>query len=346
MTDRYIARASALITQAVETGRIPGAAVAVCTRDGHREVFSFGSAQLQPKRDKLTIEHWWDLASLTKVLVTVRQILRLVEAGWLDLDDPLERHLPDLYQYDDATPVRKLTLRQLLTHQAGLPAVVPLYAQGGDAATVRARLLQTDWPLGTPVYSDIGYMLLGLVIERVTDTAFSAWVLDEGLSFRPKAELCVATEFCQWRGRMVRGEVHDENAAALGGAAGHAGLFGTVDGLTRQIHGLLNGAWLSTAGMEAMLRPATPTRALGWDIAHAGWHGGSLCSPRTIGHLGFTGVGLWVDFERGYGWCLLSNRVHPSRHNDSGIMALRRAVGNAIAAAWRPEINAARLAPL
>ncbi len=283
------------------------------------------------------------MASLTKVLVTVRQILRLAEAGWLDLDDPLERHLPDLYQYDTSAPVRKLTLRQLLTHQSGLPAVVPLYAGGGDAATVKARLLQTNWSLAAPAYSDIGYMLLGLVIERITDSPFADWVLDEGLSFRPKPEACVATEFCHWRGRTLRGEVHDENAAALGGAAGHAGLFGTLDGLTRQIHALLNGTWLSPAAMEAMLRPATPTRALGWEVAHAGWHGGSLCSARTIGHLGFTGVGVWVDFDRGYGWCLLTNRVHPSRHVDSGIMALRRAVGNAIAASWRPEGPAPRL---
>ncbi|WP_445680446.1 serine hydrolase domain-containing protein [Radicibacter daui] len=336
MSDRFIGRAGELIEAAVASGNIPGAAVALCTRDGYREAHVCGLAETAPNQRPVTHDIWWDLASLTKVLVTLRQILRLAEAGWLDLDDPLERHLPDLYQYDPAAPVRRVTLRQLLSHQAGLPAVVPLYAGAGDAAAVRTRLLQTSWQLGEPVYSDIGYMLLGLVIERITETPFSDWVLDEGLSFNPPALEAAATEFCHWRNRLLVGEVHDENASALGGAAGHAGLFGTVDGLTRQIHTILSGNWASPAAMQAMVRPVVPGRGLGWNLFEPGWHGGSLAGPQTIGHLGFTGVGLWIDMERGYGWCLLTNRVHPSRHKETGIMALRRGVGNSIAAAWRP----------
>ena len=128
----------------------------------------------------------------------------------------------------------------------------------------------------------------------------------------------------------MRGQVHDENAYALGGAAGHAGLFGTVDGVLDQALDLLEDRTLPATTRAEMIAPATETRALGWEIAHNGWHGGNGHSRRTIGHLGFTGTGLWIDFDRGIAWTLLTNRVHPSRHTETGIMALRREIGSRI----------------
>jgi len=126
---------------------------------------------------------------------------------------------------------------------------------------------------------------------------------------------------------VMRGEVHDENAFALGGAAGHAGLFGTVDGVLDAAERLLRGVepWL------ALVRERqSSTRCLGWEARHAGWSGGNACSDETIGHTGFTGTGLWIDFRRGLAWTLLSNRVHPTRHRDTGIDAVRRRVGDLI----------------
>ncbi|MCA8931532.1 MAG: serine hydrolase, partial [Rhodospirillaceae bacterium] len=162
-----------------------------------------------------------------------------------------------------------------------------------------------------------------------------------GLAAAPPAGAEIAaTEDCQWRGRVLVGEVHDENAAGLGGFAGHAGLFGTMDGVLDAAAAILSGTWLGPAAMEVMSARHTPTRAFGWQIRHAvpagaepPWTGGSLCSARTIGHTGFTGTGLWIDLERGYAWALLTNRVHPTRHAETGIQDLRRAVGNRLAAA-------------
>ena len=144
----------------------------------------------------------------------------------------------------------------------------------------------------------------------------------------------------EFRRQQVWGDVHDPGAAMLGGVAGHAGLFGTMDGVLDAAAAILAGTWLGPAAMACMSARHTPTRAFGWQIRHAvpagaepPWTGGSLCSARTIGHTGFTGTGLWIDLERGYAWALLTNRVHPTRHAETGIQDLRRAVGNRLAAA-------------
>ena len=164
--------------------------------------------------------------------------------------------------------------------------------------------------------------------------ALSARPLPEGLTFTPDPISAVSTEFCPWRGRIIRGEVHDENASSLGGAAGHAGLFGTLAGVLDAARRLLEGTALSPAALAELKRPQTATRALGWERRYEGWSGGSLCSAHTIGHTGFTGTGVWIDFERGFAWVLLTNSVHPSRHTRVPLNPLRRSVGNALAAAW------------
>ena len=176
--------------------------------------------------------------------------------------------------------------------------------------------------------------LLGIAIERFTGAKLSDWPLSEGLGFGPPPGPAVATEHCTWRGRVLRGEVHDENASALGGAAGHAGLFGTVDGVLDFARGLLDGSGASPAMIEAIRTRVHADRTCGWESRFDGWHGGDSCSAATIGHTGFTGTGLWVDFERGLAWTLLTNRVHPTRHRETGIAELRRATGDAVIDAW------------
>ncbi len=324
---------------AVAEGRIPGATLGLVTRDGATAVRLAGHAALVPTKDLLTREAWFDLASLTKVIHTTTEVLRLVEAGRVGLDDALMRYIPDLFQYEPEAPLRQLTPRALLTHQAGLPAVEPLYTRVSDPETARAYLLQNDWPLGAPVYSDIGFLLLGVLIERCHGIALGDMAVGEGLSFSPDPARAVATEKCSWRGRVMRGEVHDENAYAFGGAAGHAGLFGQIDGVLGFAHGLMTGALLGPAMIAEMTRRQTPARGLGWQIKRTGevagepaWAGGGRCSEDTIGHTGFTGTGLWIDLERGVAWALLTNRVHPSRHVETGIAVLRTAVGNIVGA--------------
>jgi CubicO group peptidase (beta-lactamase class C family) len=196
-------------------------------------------------------------------------------------------------------------------------------------------VLQREWRRGRPVYSDINFILLGIAVERLTGATLSDWPLGEGLSFGPPPGPAVATEHCPWRGRVLRGEVHDENASALGGAAGHAGLFGTVAGVLDFARGLLDGSGASPAMLEAIRTPVRDERTCGWESRFEGWHGGESCSAATIGHTGFTGTGLWVDFDRGVAWTLLTNRVHPTRHRESGIAELRRATGEAVIATWQ-----------
>lgn len=335
MIEQAIEKAFAPAREAVADGRIPGATIGMVAADGGRAVRVAGMAQLVPDPETLTEGHWFDLASVSKVIATTTMILTLAEQGRIELDRPLTDAIPDLRQYDVANAAeRKLTFRDCLAHRTFLPAVEPIYTYGGDPARLRAFVLQREWRRGPPVYSDINYILLGIAIERVTGRPLSDWPLPPGLSFGPPPGPAVATEACAWRGRVMKGEVHDENGWALGGAAGHAGLFGTVEGVLGYAAGLLDGSGASPFLLEAIRTRVHEHRTCGWERRFAGWPGGDSCSDETIGHTGFTGTGLWVDFERGLAWTLLTNRVHPTRHRETGIMELRRATGDAAIAAW------------
>jgi len=311
---------------------IPGAVLGVVTQAGDRAVAVFGDAQREPETVPMRRGTWFDLASLTKVLFTTPTILRLVAEGRIALDDTLTAAIPDLRQYDRTAEERGLTFRQCLSHQTHLPAVEPLYTYGQDPATLRAFILQRVWQKGPAVYSDINFMLLGIAIERLTGRPLREQALPAGLAFGAAGEASAATERCTWRGRVMRGEVHDENAYALGGASGHAGLFGTVDGVLDAALAVLQEA---EPALLAMRERQSPTRTLGWEARTDGWSGGDACSDETIGHTGFTGTGLWIDFERHIAWALLTNRVHPSRHRDTGIEGLRRTVGDRVCIAAR-----------
>jgi CubicO group peptidase (beta-lactamase class C family) len=316
--------------RAIAEGRIPGAVLGLVNKAGERAVVLAGHAQLQPAKVAMRRETVFDLASLTKVIFTTSAILRLVEQGRMALDQPLCELIPDLRQYDLKAPERALTVRQCLAHQTFLPAVEPLYTYGQDPRTLRAFVLQRAWRQGPPVYSDINFILLGIVIERITGQPLKQQLLPVGLTFTPDPQACAATEFCRWRERMIRGEVHDENAFALGGASGHAGLFGTIDAALDFAAAMLNGTALRPETMAALRTRQSAQRALGWEMKYDGWSGGGACADDTIGHTGFTGTGLWIDFQRGLAWSLLTNRVHPTRHFESGIAELRQAVGESI----------------
>lgn len=335
MIEDVATRAFEVVRRYLGEGGIPGAALGVVTAEGERAVLVEGHAALEPQREALTREHWFDLASVSKVIATTTMILELAEQGRIDLDDFLTTAIPDLRQYDEVGAAeRLLTFRDCLAHRTHLPAVHPLYTYGDDPARLRAFVLQREWPKGPPVYSDINFILLGIAIERITGRPLSDWPLGPGLSYGPPPGPAVATERCSWRGRVMQGEVHDENCHALGGATGHAGLFGTVDGVLDFAQGLLDGAGASAFVKDAIRQPHGEERTLGWERRYRGWQGGEECSADTIGHTGFTGTGLWIDFERGLAWTLLTNRIHPTRHADNGIFELRPEASDALMGAW------------
>jgi CubicO group peptidase (beta-lactamase class C family) len=324
-TEARLESAFAPLETAIGNGRIPGGVLGFIDADGNRAARAMGHAQTVPHTRPMTEDTWFDLASLTKVLFTTERILSLADAGKIDLDAPLTSVLPDFRHYNLDNWERKITFRQCLGHQTPFPGVFPLYTYGRDPDLLRTFLLQHEFQAGPAVYSDINFMLLGLALERIE----GHWIreMDPGAGFTWSADPAssAATEDCYWRHRVLVGEVHDDNCSALQGA-GHAGLFGTIAAV-------LDFAATKLAGTspDAVIRtPLSGRRTHGWERPYEGWSGGEHCSPATIGHTGFTGTGLWIDFDRGHAWTLLTNRVHPTRHFDSGIIALRRAVGDLI----------------
>lgn len=327
--NEIVERAFAPVEASIAAGRIPGAILGVVDADGNRAIQVRGLAQSVPEQRPMSESSWFDLASLTKVIFTTSRILALADAGRIDLDAPITSVLPDWRQYNPDNWERKITFRQCLGHQTPLPGVFPIYTYGKDPALLRAFVLQHEWQAGPAVYSDLNFILLGLVLERLQQC--SVRDIDPGPGFAWSADpaQAVATENDPWRGRMIVGEVHDENCYALQGS-GHAGLFGTVGAVLDFAEGLLRGTGASREAIELMRRPLSARRTHGWERPYEGWSGGELCSAQTIGHTGFTGTGLWLDFAQGRAWTLLTNRVHPTRHFDSGILGLRRAVGDLV----------------
>ena len=356
---------SRLLRQAVEEERFPGAVLAV----GHRGRLAYetavGQAALIPSPRRMTVDTVFDLASLTKPIATATALMLLAEAGMVGLDAPIGDYLSVACRAASASP----TLRQLLSHCAGLPAWRPYY-QAIDPAwpppdrrrAVYAAVHREPFiasPGRTVQYSDVGFMLLGELVETVSGTPLDAFCEQkifaalhlEGMGFRnlarprPAGVPFASTESCPWRGRVIDGEVHDENAWIMGGVAGHAGLFATARQVWQFAQGLLDGlqgrAWLvSTATLRTFTRrqavPEGSTWALGWDTPTAGTSSaGRYFSPTAIGHLGFTGTSLWIDPAQQVIMVLLTNRVHPSRQRD-GIRAFRPLIHDAVMRALGP----------
>lgn len=327
--DAILDRAFAPLQAAVEAKRIPGGVLGIVDRDGQRAVRSIGSAQLVPEQRPMGDDTWFDLASLTKVIFTTPRILALAEAGAIDLDAPLISVLSDFRQYSADSWERKVTFRECLGHQTPFPGVVPIYTYGNDPNLLRAWVLQHEWQAGPAVYSDINFILLGIILERLSGKLIRQQDPGPGFAWAAEPRLSAATELDRWRGRVAVGEVHDENCYALQGS-GHAGLFGTAASVLDFAQGLLDETGASPAVVSLMRTPLSGRRTHGWERPYEGWSGGEQCSTETIGHTGFTGTGLWIDFAAGRAWTLLTNRVHPTRHFDSGIVALRRAVGDLV----------------
>src|SRR5579884_2319919 len=338
---------------AVEHGVFPGAVVSIRHRGFLVYERAFGASIVEPHREPATVESVYDLASLTKPLATATAILCLIQDGRVGLDDAIGSFFPELSR----TAIGAALIRHLLNHCSGLPRWRPIYQwlgvspvcgwQGSDEQRT-ARLLQhlgreaLKHPIGTrAIYSDLGFILLGLLIERVTGVPLDRYCRDrvyQRIGAKPlffcfereaggndvESVAFAATERDPWRGRVLRGEVHDENAYALGGVAGHAGLFGSVRAVSRLVHVWL-AAWL---GSEEFLAPVLVREftarqniavgsswALGWDTPSPPSTSGRNFAAASFGHLGFTGTSVWVDPVAQLEVVLLSNRVHPTRQN-------------------------------
>ncbi|NVN05272.1 beta-lactamase family protein [Asaia spathodeae] len=340
-----------LMTRAVHDGKMPGAILVIGHHNTvvHRSVI--GHRALVPEREKLTIDTVFDMASLTKPLVTALCLMQLVEAGRLSLDTKVTALLPDFA----ANGKGDISLRLLLTHYSGLPPDLPLTApwQGRDealrlacASPLMAR------PGSTFIYSDINFIVLGRIVEIVSGNSLQQQArhgifapLSMGHSdFLPRAseQKIIAPTQYQDDGTMLRGVVHDPTARRMGGIAGHAGLFSREDDLVRYIAALIacragqNSAFpLSRAGVLLMTTPQQPRdrrelRGLGWDIdTHYSSLRGEGFPPGSFGHTGFTGPSLWIAPESGSFVLILTNRVHP--RGGVSLVALRRSVSTEVA---------------
>jgi CubicO group peptidase (beta-lactamase class C family) len=343
--------AARIVADAVQRGDVPGAAVGVAV--GGRVVLreAFGWAALDPVPDPVTVDHLFDLASLTKVVATTPLVMRLLAAGTIRLDDPLQQFGPDF-----ALP--GIRLSHLLTHTSGLPAWLDLTRHPDRAGRLAAiREAPRMFTAGRQVlYSDLNYILLGYLMEDLYGQslaeAFQRQVAEPlGLAdtrYGPvDAARAAATERDPATGHIWRGVVHDENARAAGGVSGHAGLFGTVADLLRFGQMFLDegrtaggGTYVSPAVLRAWIAPRTrleagEIRAYGFQNPHPLSSAGDFLSPQAVGHTGFTGTSLWIDPAYDVVLVLLTNRVHPTRANQHHIR-LRPRFHNAVMGALRP----------
>ncbi len=310
----------------------PAATVSVGRSSGVLWEEAFGRLTYDANAPRCTDTTIFDLASLTKVISTASIAMRLVDQGRLSLTATVSDILQDF-----ALPQwRSVQIRHLLDHSSGLPAHLRLWQTAGDAqdyAKVIQSLPLERQPGQASVYSDPGFMLLGWVLETAGGESLDRQFADilgshfTPLLFRPGVELrdrIAPTEFDPWRGRLICGEVHDENAAALGGVAAHAGLFGTAQAVGSFARMVLQ-TFTSRSPLGApttmqlfATRTGVPgsSRALAWDTALPTSSSGTRMSGTSIGHTGFTGTSLWIDWERDCYAVLLTNRVHPSRANE------------------------------
>ena len=341
-----------LLEKGVSEGVFPCAAAGIVCGTGNKKqeiICHYGSEALYPRKRKLKKDDFFDLASLTKPLATTMAILCLVKDKKIDIDEKLSSLLEKKIKGEK----NKISLRNLLSHSSGLPAHRDYFKTLRDKEKKRTNEIVEKLILQEPleykpgtraIYSDLGFILLGRIIEIKSGCTLAHYIeekvlkplkLENKLFFNllfeerkilPKQDF-VATENCPWRKKILCGEVHDDNCYTLGGAAGHSGLFGNIEGVTAY-SGMILDMWkgekehpnIKKEDLARFLvrqeKIPDSSWALGFDTpAIKESSSGIHLSPKSIGHLGYTGTSFWIDPEKDVAIVLLSNRVHPSREN-------------------------------
>jgi beta-N-acetylhexosaminidase len=353
--DAQLQPAFQVIERAIQDKAFPGAAVAVGYR-GKVSLHAFGNLSYAANSPAVETHTMYDIASLTKVVATTTLVAKLVEDDFpvpLDLDARIERYLPEWTAGPQQEWRHQVTVRHLLTHTSGLPAFKEYWRTSKNKQDTLAKIFAEplEYEPGTKeIYSDLGIILMAEIIERLTgrtlDDLAKAYIFDplsmKDTIYRPAKKLwpgIAPTEIDNnLRHRLVQGEVHDENAFAIGGVSGHAGIFSTAPDLASFCQMLLNGG---VYAHHRILRRATiaqfttpqqlsnGTRTLGWAVPTEGGSSGHFFSLHSFGHTGFTGTSIWIDPDRQLFVVLLTNRVHPTRENQK-IAQLRPAFHDAV----------------
>ncbi len=365
MDSTLTARIDSIVAVGLFEGAAPGAAVAIGRFGRLVHLRGYGALDYAPGSPQAVPGTLYDLASLTKVVATTTVAMMLEEEHRLDLDKPVRSYLPEFNAADKAA----ITPRMLLTHSGGLEAGAPLYLKYRGRAEfleqINARPVRAV-PGTTTVYSDWDMVVLQAVLERITGSpldqlAYERIFLPLGMTdtrFVPDTTLAVLrqriapTAVDSSRGGLLRGTVHDGNAWAMGGVAGHAGLFSSARDLATFAQMLLNGGAYNgahvllptTVSRWTARQSATSSRSLGWDTPAQGSSAGIYFSPRSFGHTGFTGTSIWIDPERSLFVVLLTNRVnshgastrHAQLRRDIAD-AVQQAVVDAPLTAWEPR---------
>lgn len=331
-----------MMQQAVDDGVFPGGVLLVSTADAVLFFEAYGYADIFTRR-KMKRETVFDLASLTKPLATTPAVMRLVGQGKLGLDSGLGPVLPEFRHTDKSG----ITVKHLLAHDSGLPDYRPYFEELRRLPANKRKSALRDLLVKEPLinavgkqvlYSDLGFMILGWMVEQVSGKRLDCFVEKEiyrplgienlffaDLDSAPRKAAFAATEQCPWRNVLLNGEVHDDNAYVVGGVEGHAGLFGSAGDVGRLLKAMLHAfhGRSETAAFNKdllnifMRRQEGKTRALGFDVpALTDSSSGRHFSKHTVGHLGFTGTSFWMDLEQSVMVILLTNRVHPSRENN------------------------------
>ena len=337
-----------IIQHSIAEGTIPGAVLLV-GHDGaviYRK--AYGSRALEPRREAMTLDTIFDLASLTKVIATTTAVMQLFEQGKVRLNDPVAKYLPEFAQNGK----EDITVRQLLTHYSGLAPDLDLKSpwEGKETAYRMAFAEAPAQPPGSQfTYSDINFIVLGALVERVSGETLDSYTARHIFTplkmthtrYAPPAawRLKVAPTQYDENEHMLRGEVHDPTARRMGGVAGHAGLFSTADDLAKFAQALLDGGGgiLSGVTVKKMTQPEQPPaspvlRGFGWDIdSPFSSNRGDLLPVGSFGHTGFTGTSMWIDPTTRTYIILLTNAVHPRGKGNA--IALRSKVATEVAAA-------------
>ena len=353
--DSQLRPAYEVVEKAIKDKATPGATLAVGFR-GKVAVHAFGKLSYDAKSPAVKPTTMYDIASLTKVVATTTLVAKLAEGDFavpLDLDAKVERYLPEWASGPQPEWRHRVTVRHLLTHTSGLPAFKEYWRTSKGKQDTLAKIFAEplEYEPGTKeIYSDLGIILMAEIIERLTgrkldDLATSFLFSPLGMKdsmYKPPKKLwptIAPTEFDKnLRHRLVQGEVHDENAFAIGGVSGHAGVFSTAPDLAAFCQMLLNGG---VYAHQRILRRATVaqfttpqqlsggTRTLGWAVPTPGGLSGNYFSAHSYGHTGFTGTSIWIDSDRQLFVVFLTNRVHPTRENQK-IQQVRRDLHDAV----------------